>query len=207
MTSILIVFAETLRLLSFLQIGFTNGKNKTRNLVITFLSNVISELLSRNNLYYKAMYWSFNKIGNLCKIKTLQKMENPALSRVYSIYFGAKYEIQYAPLIVVSIFNIANYGPSRQCTRVNTPNNIDVTSSDIGYWLLVIIFFMELTSDISSEIARYVMVRTGFIEKDDPRHRIILVILTYTEIVLVGFCASVWVDIALLGDCASEDGC
>ena len=216
LTTWLIVFAESLRVLSFLQIALvtdddsifnTKIGNGNLNLIIAFISNVISEILSRNNLNYKTLYWLINKIGTLFNIKILKEMENPPLSRVYAIYFGAKYHVEYWPLLIILICNITNFGPSSYCINTHTPSNIDVNLSDMGYWILVVALLMQFASDAASEIARNIMINRRFIDKNDPRHRIIHVALTYTEFALIAASVSVWIETAIFANCVSEDVC
>lgn len=202
LTSILICYAETLRLLTFLQL-----KNDAYRFILSFIANICTETLSRNNLNYKFLYEVINKIGDKLNIQLFKNLRNPDLTRTYSIYYGAKLQIEYTPLIIVTLYNIFGYGPSSACNNLTIPLNIDVNQNDLGYWILVIIFFMELLSDIAGELVRYGLIHFKIIEKNDPRHRVIHISLTVAEIVAIAACGATWAHNAMYFDCTSHTNC
>ena len=205
MNGILICFSESLRLLSILRIG-----NNPIDIIIAFISNIISEILSQNNLNYKFLYLILNKIGNILNNQTLSNMKNPDLTRVYSVYYGAKYNIEYVPLIIVLLYNLFDYGPSNSCTILSPiPENINLsnTQDSFGYWMILIVFLMEFVGDAASQMTRNFLINWNVVGRKDPKHRIIYVTLTFEEIVVVGLCVAQWCHWAMYFDCISLDTC
>ena len=77
-TGMVIVLAESMRLTIFIQV-----QHSVSLLIFACLSTILSELLTRNNIYSSIFY-------NYCL-----KKDEPNLSRIFLIYYGTKNEVEY----------------------------------------------------------------------------------------------------------------
>ena len=169
--------------------GVLRLKNDLIHVITTVCLNIISETISRNNLYYEAFY------------RIILKKANPPLTKCYSIYYGVKFQMEYLPLFVVILFNIWGYGPSWYCYQNILPNNINFQNSNIGWWIVVIYGLGEICTDILSELLLKLLIKIQIIDKNSNSHTITFVYLYYFETAVMYASFGIFIWNSLLYDC------
>ena len=186
--SLLVVIVESYRLTGILRVA-----TKIEYVFVSLVINILSEVFSRNNLYYETFY------------RLILKKANPKLSKCYSIYYGVKFQIEYLPLIIVIILNLFSCGPSNYCYQSNIASNIDFKLIPIGWWIVLIYFFGEVIIDILSPLILKLLVdKLQWIDKNSDAHSITFVKLYYFETGVIFMCLGIFVWNAFLYDCATR---
>eukprot|EP01084_Bolivina_argentea_P156646 273000_1 len=127
----------------------------------------ISEALSRNGLYSEFTY------------RCILKKESPPWTRLYRIWYGAKYFAGFIPIWTVLLMTFFKFGPFLHCGRVRDAELAPTVNIDGDYWLFVVMMIAELSSDLCSvfvaRVGRYFK-WFGVCEKDEvpPRQTILV---------------------------------
>ena len=183
--SMLTVAVESYRICGVLRVS-----NSFMYVCTTIIVNIITETISRNNLYYEAFY------------RLILKKPNPPLSKCYSIYYGVKFKIEYLPLFLVILYNLLQFGPSYWCYQNVIPSNIDFMEGKLGWWFVIIYLFGEIMTDLSSEGLFQILVNRRIIHRNSNAHTVRFVKTYYLETGVMYAMFSIVIWNAFLYDCS-----
>eukprot|EP01084_Bolivina_argentea_P079460 144135_1 len=159
------------------------GSDQRWEMVQLIISSIIFECIARNNLFWELIY------------KIILKKPLPGWGRVYSIYYGAKYQSEYIPIGCIFLMNVFNYGPFKECGRVRDGvlnDNVNI-GSDL-WWLTAVMIMTEALShgiaEIVLRIGRYfkwfgVKNENG---EDPPRETILVKVSLFPMMWIVVHC-------------------
>lgn len=159
------VFTESYRIASVIFL-----RDDISALILTCISSVLTEIMTRNNLYYEIIY------------RIIWRQSAPPLTRVYSIYLGCKLHTEYIPIFVVILYNLLHFGYTADCYYERIMDNMDITSK---WWLIAVFFGLELSCDIVGHWSNKCFVKVlKVFEKADEARRVKYVKLELKKILL-----------------------
>eukprot|EP01084_Bolivina_argentea_P132406 233661_1 len=161
-SGLFITFVESMRISGILILRYNIGQ-----LIVSVIFSIIMEILQRNNLIWEILY------------KCFLKKQNPDRCKFDAIYYGGRMQWEYVPIGVLLLMNLLNYGPTNpteDCYRSKLENIYNILWEH--WWVFVVIYIMEILSDILSELINWILRKLEWIpidKKKDGARKIILV--------------------------------
>ena len=136
-----ITFIESMRISGILVL-----KEDVGQIAISVTMGIIMEVMQRNNLFWEII------CRGCCK------KANPARCKFDAIYYGAMWQWTYMPLLLLLLMNLLDYGPTNpkeDCHKNELEDIYDIWPD--YWWLFVVIYVMEVFSDLASLIIMWVL--------------------------------------------------